>query len=155
MKEEKNLLFLKLLNAGHMVPLDLPKQSLEMMQTFMSGESFDQSPQSINSQDKQDSCPACPSSTCDVCDDCSLVSKDDDSNNSNSSTAPSYYQKASNATTISWVITGLTMVALIVVLIRSRKQPPLHQELVSQYDLELREVNYSDQQESKADRGII
>ena len=156
MKEEKNLLFLKLLNAGHMVPLDLPKQSLEMMQTFMFGRSFDQSPQNINAQDKHDSCPVCPSSTCDVCDDCSLDSaKDDDSTKSPSSTSPSYYQQASKSEIIPWAIAGLAVLSLIVVLIRSRKRPQEHRELVSQYDLELREVSYSDQQDTKSDRGII
>jgi len=39
-KEHKNLSFLKVLNAGHMVALDVPDVSLEMIRTFMNGKSF-------------------------------------------------------------------------------------------------------------------
>jgi len=40
MKEYDNLLFLKVLDSGHMVPLDLPFVSLEMMKTFLYGGSW-------------------------------------------------------------------------------------------------------------------
>ena len=49
MKEFENLLFLKVLNAGHMVPMDLPETSLEMMKIFVSGQSFTKSVQKLDS----------------------------------------------------------------------------------------------------------
>lgn len=150
-------MFLKLLNAGHMVPLDLPQQSLEMMSTFIFGESFDQSPQNMLAQDKEDSCPVCPSLTCEECQECPLpdpTPKTGDAPSSSPPAAASYFQQASSAGNIPWLITGLAVFSLIVVSIRSRQQPR-HQELVSDYDLELREGSYSDAHDSKADRGII
>lgn len=40
MKQHKNLHFLKVLNAGHMVPMDQPRVSLKMITTFIYRESF-------------------------------------------------------------------------------------------------------------------
>lgn len=40
MKEYENLMFLKVLSAGHMVPMDVPATALEMMQILMSKGSF-------------------------------------------------------------------------------------------------------------------
>jgi len=37
MKEYENLLSLKILDCGHMVPIDLPATSLDMMRTFLFG----------------------------------------------------------------------------------------------------------------------
>ena len=66
MKEYKNLSFLKLLDSGHMTPLDQPGICLDMMTTFMYGLSFQSSVQSLNvALDATDpSCPICP--TCDT-----------------------------------------------------------------------------------------
>jgi len=47
MKEFKNLMFLKLMDSGHMVPLDLPITSLEMMETFLYSGSFKSQTQSL------------------------------------------------------------------------------------------------------------
>jgi len=47
MKQHKNLLFLKILNAGHMVPMDQPQISLRMISTFIYNESFDDSKQQL------------------------------------------------------------------------------------------------------------
>jgi hypothetical protein len=138
MKEYKNLSFLKLLNAGHMVPMDLPQQSLEMMHTFMYGKSFDQSPQNIKPRDKEDSCSICPSATCDPCEECSASDTGESaSSNSNSS--------ASAPTLLPWVVATLSVLALVIVVIRSRTRKSIrNHDLVPAYDLELREGNYSD-----------
>jgi carboxypeptidase D len=48
MKECKNLSFLKLLDSGHMAPLDQPDVCLDIMMTFMYGRSFQSSVQSLN-----------------------------------------------------------------------------------------------------------
>jgi hypothetical protein len=75
MKEYENLYFLKLLDSGHMVPLDVPDVALDMMRLFMYNKSFDTSKQELGSalptSDK--SCPQCPvcpspsSSGCPIC----------------------------------------------------------------------------------------
>jgi carboxypeptidase C (cathepsin A) len=64
MKEHRNLMFLKVLDSGHMVPMDLPSVALEMMQTFLSSGSFQSSKQNLDSK--------VPGSdgTCAVCHDC-------------------------------------------------------------------------------------
>jgi len=54
-QEMGNLLFLKIPNAGHMVPLDQPEISLEMMRTFMFHRSFQSNVQDIASEDKSES----------------------------------------------------------------------------------------------------
>lgn len=63
MKEYNNLLYLKVLESGHMVPMDQPEVSLEMMQTFLYSRSFDSSLQKLqrlappSSKDGDSSCP--------------------------------------------------------------------------------------------------
>lgn len=52
------------LNAGHMVPLDVPEVALEMISTFVQGQSFSDFEQKIDRDlMDDDSCPICP--TCD------------------------------------------------------------------------------------------
>jgi hypothetical protein len=76
MKEYNNLLFLKVLDSGHMVPMDVPNVGLEMMQLFTlnnsgggsagSGNAFDSFEQAIASQAQypgQATCPVCPTAT--------------------------------------------------------------------------------------------
>ena len=61
MKHYRNLMFLKVLDAGHVVPLDLPRESLEMMQTFIfDNKSFQTYQQAIPQRTNQSS--SCPSS---------------------------------------------------------------------------------------------
>jgi carboxypeptidase D len=69
----RNVMFLKLLNSGHMVPLDVPDVSLAMMQTFVFQPTlFASSKQDLPSKDPNEAqkpvvpdpsssnCPACP-----------------------------------------------------------------------------------------------
>lgn len=62
MKEYKNLSFLKLRDSGHMAPLDQPEVCLDMMTTFMYGQSFQSSVQSLKValETPDSSCPSCP-----------------------------------------------------------------------------------------------
>ena len=61
MKEFENLQFLKLLNAGHMVPMDLPDISLDMIKVFLAGASFADKSQGLHrsSSAPPASCPIC------------------------------------------------------------------------------------------------
>lgn len=52
-QESHNLLFLKLPGSGHMVPMDLPHVSLEMMKTFLYNKSFQSSPQELERDDPE------------------------------------------------------------------------------------------------------
>eukprot|EP00540_Astrosyne_radiata_P020307 CAMPEP_0116865666 /NCGR_PEP_ID=MMETSP0418-20121206/25586_1 /TAXON_ID=1158023 /ORGANISM="Astrosyne radiata, Strain 13vi08-1A" /LENGTH=609 /DNA_ID=CAMNT_0004501187 /DNA_START=79 /DNA_END=1905 /DNA_ORIENTATION=+ len=62
-KEFENLIFMKVLNSGHMVPLDVPEIALEMMQTFVFQRSFDSYLQQLDRAEEPApiSCPECPS----------------------------------------------------------------------------------------------
>lgn len=64
-KEFQNLLFLKVMDSGHMVPMDLPEVSLDMMRTFVYGGegAFQFSPQKLNCNAKASDECACPSNT--------------------------------------------------------------------------------------------
>jgi len=48
MKGYNNLSFLKILNSGHMVPMDVPDVALDMLQTFIYKQSFETYNQNIN-----------------------------------------------------------------------------------------------------------
>jgi len=63
MKEHENLLFLKILNAGHMVPMDQPFVALQMMSTFMYKKSFSDADQGLSRSDSSVSCN-CPKVDC-------------------------------------------------------------------------------------------
>ncbi|KAL7580720.1 hypothetical protein ACA910_001005 [Epithemia clementina (nom. ined.)] len=60
-KQYENLLFLKVLNAGHMVPMDIPDISLEMIKTFLLDRTFSKSQQKLDSDTDElpNSCSAC------------------------------------------------------------------------------------------------
>ena len=62
MKEFQNLSYLKLLDSGHMAPLDQPEICLDMMTTFMYGLSFQSSQQVLyrSLETNDPSCPICP-----------------------------------------------------------------------------------------------
>jgi len=92
MKQYQNLMFLKVLNAGHMVPMDVPVESLDMMRTFIQeGASFQSYSQNLGSQEESldPSCPICPAVqdavTCPACPACPVSSPDEDSSGDSSS----------------------------------------------------------------------
>mmetsp|Transcript_9648 Transcript_9648/g.14358 ORF Transcript_9648/g.14358 Transcript_9648/m.14358 type:complete len:680 (+) Transcript_9648:26-2065(+) len=59
MKEFQNLFFLKIREAGHMVPMDQPELSLKMMKIFLSGGSFKEVKQSLGNKDQAGECASC------------------------------------------------------------------------------------------------
>jgi len=62
MKEYDNLMFLKVLDAGHMVPMDVPNVALDMIRLFVQGGSFQNSKQALERRASRDAkCPACSS----------------------------------------------------------------------------------------------
>jgi hypothetical protein len=147
MKEFENLMFLKMMNAGHMVPLDLPSQTLNMMQTFVYKKSFNTSPQSLsNAETKQ--CTAssvggdCP--TCVKCEKCPDGLTAQDTAATNAADASSKPAPASARIVIPWFFAGFSvaLLAAYAVLRRHRRKSAQHQ-LVSQYDLEMRETTGS------------
>jgi carboxypeptidase D len=66
-KEYENLIFMKVLNSSHMVPMDSPALSLEMMKTFLQSHSFRTREQNLDRSlplsQHCDPCDDCPSST--------------------------------------------------------------------------------------------
>ena len=74
MKEYENLMYLKVLESGHMVPMDVPDVSLDMLRIFVFGGSFGDYQQDIIGLAKGkagESCPVCPAETgCDSCPEC-------------------------------------------------------------------------------------
>ena len=82
MKEFQNLSYLKLLDSGHMAPLDQPEVCLDMMTTFMYGLSF-QSSQQVLSRSLETNDPSCP--ICPQCPAPTTVNSSDDSNDDKSS----------------------------------------------------------------------
>ena len=84
MKETANLLFLKVLNSGHMVPMDVPLPALDMIQTFMYHRSFKTFEQNIKARVAPvHSCPVCTSAAdeignCPSCLACGMDNKGDD-----------------------------------------------------------------------------
>jgi len=82
MKEYDNLLFLKIMDSGHMVPMDVPDVALEMMQRFMYNMSFSQSKQQLDGKENTDQdCPDC--NTCEKCAACDDSSNGDDLDDDN------------------------------------------------------------------------
>ena len=74
-KEFGPLIFLKVRQAGHMVPMDLPEVSLDMMKRFMYGGSFDMSEQGLDRKLTDEK------ATCDKCPECPAIKDTDSSSN--------------------------------------------------------------------------
>lgn len=146
MKEYKNLSFLKLLNSGHMVPLDIPSHALEMVRNHMYSKSFDSSAQTVSGvqQPADADCPACPSNHCPVCPHCT--------ESSSSSSASSRLSGA--------VLAGIAAAALVTIgcFCYASKRRRIFgggsSAMVPQYDLELREAHYTDTPEQSPTNGV-
>lgn len=137
-KEFKNLLFLKVMDSGHMVPMDKPELALDMMKLFMYGGdgAFQFSPQNLNRAldvDGQcETCPTCPTNT---------TNYDRDST-SNAAVGPA--GAASNSTTTQiWAAVGLAAVFLVGLFVFQRRRYGAR-NLVATYDLEMRGGTYYD-----------
>jgi carboxypeptidase D len=96
MKEYANLLFLKVLDSGHMVPMDVPLVALDMMRALIynnnrnsSFKTYEQEITPKAATPKDDSCPVCSSSitnardtACPDCQACGGIKEDDDDDDS-------------------------------------------------------------------------
>ena len=160
MKEFENLMYLKVIDSGHMVPMDVPDVSLDMMRTLMFQGNFDNFEQRINREKQSDSpanCPVCPQvpaatpAECPVCPECPT-------DESNSNQIPP--KDGSNTTTIEipevdgQIVVAAAVSALVVFLClcyccycRSNKAAKKER---LQYDMELpRHGGYHDELEDE------
>ncbi|KAG7359726.1 serine carboxypeptidase [Nitzschia inconspicua] len=163
MKEHKNLQFLKVLDSGHMVPMDVPDISLDMIRMFMYHQSFQSYKQEIgtlSADESNPSCPICPTCendgekeaespiaspvSCPKCDDCNKVCKDMKPNQESSSSSAGTSQLSGM---VLGAVTFLTMAASWMIcclfLRRRRRSIDGHIPLSprSGYDMELPKTN--------------
>lgn len=139
MREYDNLLFLKVMNAGHMVPMDVPSVALDMMTIFVNGGDFRSYKQSMDKNtDHDNACPICP--TCVTHD--SAVAQDCGERTSRG--------KSQRAGTIDvpyvWLLAGIGFVtAGVAVATLRRRRGVRGSTMIPQYELELRsDASYTD-----------
>jgi carboxypeptidase D len=153
-KEYQNLSFLKLLNGGHMVPMDIPAVALDMMQVFMqtsmaASTSFDSSLQNLRAKTPggaaggDTGCPDCPTCPAGPTDEDNDDTGAAGSNEVNHSTTPatgssSASSSASTSSRLPWMLVFvLTFAVAVASLLLCRKHGV--KEKV-EYSLELRSV---------------
>jgi hypothetical protein len=163
MKEYENLLFLKLLRSGHMVPLDLPSQSLDMIRTFVQHENFDMSVQNIKSSKRKagEDCPACDTcADCEVCPpfqeeckECEVCPSPNVTSASNESTVPGDVASAQEGGKLSTglilgvgALVAAALLTFVLVFQRSnrRRGRKGDHSPAPQFDLEMRDSSYTD-----------
>lgn len=156
MKEYENLMFLKLLGSGHMVPLDIPDKSLDMMRIFVTNGSFETNLQNLPSaasapsstRDSKKECPVCP--TCEECEVCPPPPENDSS--TSTSSIPSSSQAGDSSSSSGGALAGVIVIAVVLGLAaaifvirgRGRRLAMTGRTAVAQSDLELREGSYTD-----------
>lgn len=152
MKQYKNLLFLKLKNAGHMVPLDIPDIAFDMMKALIeyntNTNSFASKVQKIESKVVvDDTCEICP--TCLIRDSNAQQSHevDNDHDNNNRDDSTSTTSVGAFSISYSWLVAGLGIFAFIVSIGMIRRRQQSYRRLVgstnninntSSFDIELR-----------------
>jgi carboxypeptidase D len=153
MKEFQNLKFLKILDAGHMVPMDVPSVSLDMMKLFTSNGSFDAHKQMLEAgKEDSGSCPTCP--TC-LERDSGLVPATSQSQTGNGEDN----RLGSFAISFAWLVAGATLASFACFVSMATKRRQLRPTIpthipVPQYELELRESSYHDNAENGTARTI-
>jgi carboxypeptidase D len=142
MKEYENLMFLKLLGSGHMVPLDIPNVALDMMRTFVYGASFETNEQRLErAKTVSETCTVCP--TCDDANDDERSDDDETSKTNADSTAGGL------VISYSWLVAFTALGALGLVLgVFRRRRVSKSRPLPDSYDMELREGQYTDDPET-------
>lgn len=100
MKEYDNLMYLKIKDSGHMVPMDVPNVALDMIRSLVYKKSFEDFEQRIDRQatgDRSDSnggnCPICPTNDNKECPTCPECPSDDGSNSSDGSNNPEDWEE--------------------------------------------------------------
>ena len=157
MKEYKNLKFLKIMNAGHMVPMDVPNVAADMMKLFTYGGSFETSLQKLKQGDPQDkSCPVCP--TC-YNREPPTSSSSEESHSKPSATVKDKGQMGTFVISYAWMVAGLGFLVFLLVIAVLRRRSggsssfsSSQRAVVPQYDIELRDsVAYRDEPINKFD----
>jgi carboxypeptidase D len=143
-KEFNNLLYLKLLDSGHMVPMDLPDVALDMMRLFMYGGdgAFQYSPQSLDrSADINHNCPSCP-----VCP-TNFTNYDHAADDGRASTDGGGSTSGIFSPTKSRLWIGISLGAMFIVglyLLKLQRSRYANRSTVASYDLEMRGGTYFD-----------
>jgi hypothetical protein len=140
MKEYKNLKFLKVMNAGHMVPMDVPGVALDMMKLFVHNGSFNKSQQRLNKKDDQESCPLCPK-----CQARDSKSESIDDKPSSSEGAKTSSKMAPYVISYAWLVAGVAVFAFTIVLFTRRRSHQLLSSQLPPYEVELSHDNYKDE----------
>ena len=144
MKEYMNLKFLKVLDAGHMVPMDVPSVALDMIKLFVYKGSFQTSKQSLSkAKDDNGACPICP--TC--------VNRDSSSTIPSESSADTDARMSTYIISYAWLAAGAALLAIFLatVIMRKRGTDRVRAVMVPQYDLELRASSYRDDNDDDHD----
>lgn len=168
MKEYKNLMYLKIKDAGHMVPLDRPEVAFDMMKTFITPQlTFRTSLQEIKKSIDE---TADAGKTCEVCPTC-YTRDSGRAGNEGTPEANSHNEDASSNPSTSigtfvisyaWVVAGIAVAFLLVFVVVARSQQRRHRgggdhiplpssanTIDSQYDIELRnKPSYHDDDDS-------
>jgi hypothetical protein len=158
MKEYQNLKFLKVMDAGHMVPMDVPNVALDMMKLFVTNGSFESNKQDLEKSGEDDgTCPVCP--TCLERDSGVPGGSDTDD-----TTASNYYNPPSGTVIISytWLIVGsliLVVSSMMVVLwMRPRRHvltaTAVRHQPVPLYELELRDTTKTSYHDNDDDNNV-
>jgi carboxypeptidase D len=155
MKEHSPLSFLKVLDSGHMVPMDLPEISLEMMTTFMYRGNFESHEQrlSLKAEDDGKKCPVCPKPTtpakpqdCPACEACPTDAAGDDETDKDDDTnmVEVPLQVVGMATFMIGILGLTTLGACCYCCFCRGGRRPAKATAVAQYDLELPRSGYVD-----------
>jgi carboxypeptidase D len=162
MKEHRNLKFLKVLDSGHMVPVDVPSQAADMMRTFIYNQSFKSSRQELDAAgDERGSCPVCP------------VCRERDSGADDGKQPPPPANSPSGGVgafvvSYAWLAAGVGFAAVVAaaLVVRGRRRRwsssssglASQRAMVPQYDVELRESRYTDEpqeeEEEEEENGV-
>lgn len=143
MQEYENLKFLKVMNAGHMVPMDVPAVAAEMMKLFVYGGSFESSPQALDKTTHDESCPICP--TCLERDSgpTRTASNEHSAVDVDRPTSDGSVAMGRLAITAAWLAAGFGVVVFLVGVMLARRNNSNSRssraQMVPQYDIELRD----------------
>jgi carboxypeptidase D len=136
MREYENLKFLKVLDAGHMVPMDVPNVALDMMKLFTSGGDFHTYQQKLSRKAEPDgTCPLCPA----------CAARDSASSETSMNDSKASGRLGSFVISYAWVVAAIGLLVSCLVLSAFRRRGNVHALAVPQYELELRDSSsYSD-----------
>lgn len=162
MKEFKNLMYLKVLDSGHMVPMDVPDVSLDMMRNLVFGVSFNDYEQQLerSKQSSGENCPVCPTAVqCETCPECP---SSESGENHQKDTVPSDASSATinehpsttitipyvgNTAWIAFALTTLVVFACFLWICGCCRRQKARGVAVPQYDMELPSASYTDKPE--------